>query len=109
MNGSPGMERTNVRRKKGRSVALQPKTVQELMVIEDNLADVVSELRKIRLKMTESKLESVMLETSKAEGFIQYLRGEWIPTCFARVTKAEVKAKMALNSGKLKPRKSDGK
>lgn len=109
MNGSPLGKRSSVKAQKGRSVALQPRTVQEITLLEDDLAEVVSELRKIRVKMTESALDTVELETEKAEGFIRYLKEDWVGKCAQRVRRAEVQKQSKAVRERVKGIKSGSK
>lgn len=81
---------------------LRPETPADLIAIEDDLAEIVSECRKMRQKMQEMGLESVELENDKARGFVKYLKEEWMTTSAGRVQKAAIKqqAKRAFASKK---------
>lgn len=72
-------------------MVLKPKTVSEISAIEDDLAEIVAQLRKIRAGMVEKGIESIDLETDKAELFVTYLREEWVTRCYQRFEKAAVR------------------
>lgn len=76
-------------------MVLRPKTIADISVIEDQLADIVAELRKIRAGMVEKGLDQIDLETEKAERFVSYLREEWITRCMQRYEKTAVKASVS--------------
>jgi Skp family chaperone for outer membrane proteins len=59
-------------------VALQPVTQDEIARIEDDLADVVAKLRKMRQEWADAKAESLDLEIEKAARFVEYLKQTWI-------------------------------
>lgn len=83
-------------------MALQQISKEQISRIEDDLMEVVSNLRKMRQEWTEKKVDEVPLEVEKALKFTDYLKNTWAHRVYAQFKQGAAKISAQQLQEKLK-------
>lgn len=65
-------------------MALKPTSRDEIAKLEDDLADIAAQLRKMRQEWGDSGMTEADLEIEKAVGFVEYLKVIWVHRCYSQ-------------------------